>query len=42
MEDFDFPPKVWFKTFSEPVIEYRRTRFEHYVSLLVGAPPFVE
>jgi hypothetical protein len=35
VEDFDFPPKVWFNTFSEQLIEFRRQRFEAYLSLLV-------
>jgi hypothetical protein len=35
IEDFDFPPKVWFNTFSEQLIEFRRTRFEGYLGLLL-------
>ncbi|GAB5030426.1 sorting nexin-29-like [Nannochloropsis oceanica] len=35
IEDFDFPIKVWFNNFSDGVIEYRRTRFEAYLTLLL-------
>jgi hypothetical protein len=35
IEDFEFPNKVWFNNFSEGVIEYRRTRFEAYLTLLL-------
>jgi hypothetical protein len=42
IEDFDFPPKVWFNTFSEQLIEFRRTRFEGYLGLLVSQAPGIQ